>query len=64
MILFGGVVLLVLASFIVSVIVTILELLAVIIGIILVIGGIALIVFGRRGWRRGPWDWGGNPSST
>jgi len=64
MILVGAVVLLVLASFIVSVIVTILELLAVIVGIILILGGIVFIVFGRRGWRRGPWDWGENPASA
>jgi len=64
MILVGFIVLIVLASFIVSVIVTILELLAVIVGIILVLGGIALVIFGRKGWRLRPWDWGENPART
>ena len=58
MILVGIAVLILLASFVVSVIVTILELLVVMVGILLVLGGIAVLLFGRRVWRRGPWGWG------
>ena len=61
MVLVGAVVLILLASFIVSGIVTLLELLAVIVGIGLVLGGIAMLLFGGRMWRRGPWGWGGHP---
>ncbi|MDG7007450.1 MAG: hypothetical protein JRN06_04300 [Nitrososphaerota archaeon] len=64
MILVGVAVLVLLASFIASVIVTLLELLAVIVGLALVLGGIAMLLFGRRMWRRGPWRWGGPPAST
>ena len=64
MVLAGVAILILLASFIVSVNVTLLELLAVIVGILLVLGGIALLLFGRRMWRRGPWWWGGPPAST
>lgn len=56
MILFGVAVLVVLASFVVSILVVILQLLAVIVGIFLVLGGIVLLVFGRRPWR-GSWKW-------
>lgn len=58
MVLVGVAVLILLAGFLVSVIVTILELLAVIMGIALIIGGLAMLLFGRRVWRRGPWGWG------
>jgi protein-S-isoprenylcysteine O-methyltransferase Ste14 len=56
MILVGAVVLILLASFIVSVLITILELFAVIVGVILVLGGIAVFLFGGRWWGRRPWD--------
>lgn len=58
MVLVGVAVLILLAGFVVSVIVTILELLAVLLGIFLVIGGVAVLLFGRRLWRRGRWGWG------
>jgi uncharacterized membrane protein HdeD (DUF308 family) len=64
MILVGAVVLIVLGSFLVNVLVTILELLAVIVGIVLVLGGIAMLLFRRRFWRRGPPGWGPPPAST
>ena len=50
MILVGIAVLILLASFVVSVIVTLLELLVVMVGILLVLGGIAVLLFGRRVW--------------
>jgi len=64
MILVGVAVLILLASFIVSVIVTLLELLAVIVGIILVVAGIGILLFGRRRWRRAPWGWDMPQSGT
>lgn len=64
MILVGVAVIILLASFIVSVIVTLLELLAAVVGVVLVVGGIAMILFGRRMWRRGPWGWGEHPANT
>ena len=64
MILVGVAVLILLSSFIVSVIVTILELLAVVVGVILIFGGVAVLLFGRRMWRRGPWGWDRPPAST
>jgi hypothetical protein len=64
MTLVGVALLILLAGFVVSVIVTLLELLAVIVGVILILGGIAMLIFGRRIWRRGPWGWGGPPAST
>lgn len=54
MIIVGAVILFFLASFIVGVIVFLLELLAAIVGIVLVLGGIAAIVIGPR-WKRRPW---------
>ena len=63
MILVGVAVLILLASFVVNVLVVILQLLAVIAGILLILGGVALLV-GRRWWRRGgPSDWGAPPAS-
>lgn len=64
MILVGALVLVLLASFIVSIIIVILELLAVIIGIILILGGVAAIVVGPRWWGRGPWNRSEPPTST
>jgi hypothetical protein len=64
MALVGVAILILLASFVVSVIVTLLELLAVIIGVALIIGGMAMLLFGRRMRGRGPWSWGGPPAST
>ncbi len=64
MILVGVAVLILLAGFIVSVIVTLLELLAVIIGIVLILAGIAALVVGPRWWRRRPFDWDEHPAST
>jgi membrane-bound ClpP family serine protease len=51
MIVLGLLILVFLASFVVSVILVILQLLAVVVGILLVAGGVALLVFGR--WLRG-----------
>lgn len=64
MILVGAAVLILLAGFIVSVIVTLLELLAVIVGIVLVLGGVAALVVGPRWWRRRPFDWDEHPAET
>jgi uncharacterized membrane protein HdeD (DUF308 family) len=64
MILVGAVILILLASFVVSIIVTILELFLVIIGIFLVLGGIAAILFGGRWRRRAPWGWQDRLAST
>jgi len=64
MIVIGAIVLVLFAGFILSVIMTLLEVLAVVIGIVLVIGGIAIMIFGGRWWRRGPWRWGPPTSST
>ena len=64
MILVGIAALILLASFVVSVIVTLLELLAVVVGVVLILGGIAMLFFGRRMWRRGPWGWGEHPAGT
>lgn len=64
MILVGVAVIILLSSFIVSVIVTLLELLAVIAGVALIVGGIAMLLFGRRTWRRGPWVREMPPAST
>lgn len=63
MIIAGFIVLFLLASFIIGVIVFLLELLAVMVGIVLVLGGIAAIVIGPR-WKRRPWDWEPNKEST
>ena len=54
----GAAVLILLAGFLVSVIVTILELLAVVAGVVLIIGGIAMLLLGGRVWKRRPWGWG------
>ena len=64
MILVGAVLLILLSSFIVSVLITILELFAVIVGVILVLGGIALFFFGGRWRRRGSRPWDEHPAST
>ena len=64
MILAGVAVLILLAGFIVSVIVILLELLAVIVGVVLILGGIDMLIFGRRIWRRGPWGRGEHPASA
>lgn len=64
MVLAGLVILILLASFVVSVIFVILELLAVIVGIVLVLGGIAMFLFGRGFRRWGPREWGPPPAST
>jgi hypothetical protein len=64
MIILGAIILVFLAGFILSVIITLLKVLAIVIGIILVMGGIAMMLFGGRWWRRGPWRWGSPPSST
>jgi amino acid permease len=58
MIIVGLAVLILMASFVVSLIWVILQLLVVIVGIILVFGGIAALLFGRRFRRGGPWDRG------
>lgn len=63
MIIVGAVLLFFLASFIVGVIVFLLELLAVIVGVVLVLGGIAAIVIGPR-WKRRPWEWESRTEST
>ena len=60
----GAIILVLLAGFILSVIITLLQVLAVVIGIFLVIGGIAVMLFGGRWWRRRSWRWGTPPSST
>jgi hypothetical protein len=54
MIVVGAVILVLLSSFVVSVIVTILESLLVIVGIVLVLGGIVVVIFGRSWWRHRP----------
>ena len=64
MIVVGAAILLLLASFVVSIILTILELLLVIVGILLVLGGVAAILFGRRWWRGEPRRWDEHPAST
>jgi len=64
MIVFGAIILVLLAGFILSVIITLLKVLAVVLGIVLVIGGIAMMLFGGRWRRRRPWRWGSPPSST
>ena len=64
MIVTGVIVLILLASFIFTVIVFLLELLAVIIGIVLVLGGIAAIAVGPKWWKRRRWDWETQTQST
>ena len=64
MILAGALVLVLLSSFIVSVLVTLLELLAAIVGIALVLGGIAMLISGGRDWRGWRWGWNSLPSGT
>ena len=64
MILVGALILILLAGFIFSVIVTLLELLAVIIGIVLILGGLAALLVGPRWWRRRPFGWDEHPAST
>lgn len=63
MIVVGALILILMASFVVNVIVMILELLAVVVGIVLVLGGVAMLMFGRWFLGRGPRNWG-PPSST
>jgi hypothetical protein len=64
MALVGVVILIVLASFILSVIVFLLELVAVIIGIVLVLGGVAMVLYGRKWWGGERWERGPPPAST
>ncbi len=64
MILVGAVILIFLAGFIVSVIVTLAKLLLVVAGIILVLGGIAALLVGPRWRRRRPFGWDEPPAST
>lgn len=63
MILVGLVVLFLLWGFIVTIVVTLLKLIAVAIGIVLVLGGVAMVLFGAR-WRRRRVSWGQSPAST
>jgi uncharacterized membrane protein HdeD (DUF308 family) len=64
MVVLGAIILVILAGFILSVIITLLKVLAVVIGVVLVVGGIALMLFGGRLWRRGRWGWGSPPSTS
>ena len=64
MVLVGAVILILLAGFIVSVIVTLAKLLFVVVGIILVLGGIAALVVGPRWWKRRPFGWDDSQAST
>ncbi len=64
MILVGAVILIFLAGFILSVIVTLAKLLLVIVGIILVLGGIAALTVGPKWWKRRPFDWDEHPAET
>jgi len=64
MIILGGIILVVFAGFILSVIVTLLKVLAVVMGVVLVVGGIAMMLFGGRLWGRRPGRWGSPPSSA
>ena len=57
MVVAGALILILMASFVVNVIVIILELLAVIVGIVLVLGGVAMLMFGRWSPWRGPQRW-------
>jgi uncharacterized membrane protein HdeD (DUF308 family) len=62
MLVFGVLILIVLGSFILSVVLFILQLLAVAIGVFLVVAGVALLV--RRRWMKGPWERGPAPATT
>jgi membrane protein YdbS with pleckstrin-like domain len=64
MIVVGAVILIFLAGFIVSVIVTLAKLLLVVVGIILVLGGLAALFIGPRWWKRRPFDWDEHPANT
>jgi protein-S-isoprenylcysteine O-methyltransferase Ste14 len=64
MLIVGLVILFLLSGFILTVIVTLLKLLAVAIGIILILGGIAAIFVGGRWMKRGPWWKDEAPAST
>jgi uncharacterized membrane protein HdeD (DUF308 family) len=64
MIVIGAVILIVLAGFIVSVIITLLKVLVAVVGIFLVLGGIAMMLFGGRFWRGRRWGWDEHPAST
>ncbi len=64
MILLGIGVLIVMSSFIVTVLVTLLQLLAVFIGICLLLGGIAMVLFGSRFAKRRREFWGPPPAQT
>jgi uncharacterized membrane protein HdeD (DUF308 family) len=57
MLVIGIVIVLILGSFILSVVYFALQLLAVLIGVFLIVAGVALLV-GRRWMKRGPWGWG------
>lgn len=63
MIIFGAIILVLFVGFILSVIITLLKVLAIVLGVVLVIGGIAMVLFGWRWWRGRPWRWS-PPSST
>ena len=62
MIVVGLVILFLLWGFIVTIIVTLLELIAVAIGMILILGGVAAVFFGGR-WRKRR-TWGPAPTDT
>lgn len=64
MILLGLGVLIIMASFIVTVLVTLLQLLAVFVGIFLLLGGIAIAIFGGRFGKRRREFWGPPPAQT
>ncbi len=63
MVILGVAVLVILASFVVTVIVDLLKLVAVGVGILLILGGLAFL-FGRRWMRKGWFESGPHPSST
>ena len=62
MVVVGFVILVLLASLILTIIIFIIEAVAIVVGILLILGGIALII-GRR-WAKRHFDWGLPPSST
>jgi uncharacterized membrane protein HdeD (DUF308 family) len=64
MIVLGAIILIFLAGFIVSVIVTLLKALVAVVGMVLLLGGVAMILFGGRWRRRRPWGWEAPQSST
>ena len=64
LILVGIVVLALLSGFIVTIVITLLKLVAVFAGIVLILIGVAMILFGRRWWGRRDARWGPPPAST